>query len=76
MLFVWRGVGCEEWTSEFVWMGGEGWNYGGPLVGQKRQNHLKVKQSRITRVYLGFIRPNSGTMRSGPVAGLVGCIFT
>ena len=35
----------------------------------------KVKQSRQTRVYLGFTRPNTGTMRSGPMAVLVGCAF-
>ena len=36
---------------------------------------LKVKQSRQTRVYLGFIRPKTGTMRFGPMAGLVRCAF-
>ena len=36
---------------------------------------MKVKQRRQTRVYLGFIRPKTGTMRFGPMAGLVGCAF-
>ena len=34
-----------------------------------------MKRSRQTRVYLGFIRPKTGTMRFGPMAGLVGCAF-
>ena len=34
MLFIWRGVGCEEWTSVFCG-GGKGWNFVGPLVDQK-----------------------------------------
>ena len=41
--------------------------------GKKKQ--LKVKQSRQTRVYLGFNGPKTGTMRFGPMAGLVGCAF-
>ena len=39
------------------------------------EKQLKAKQSRQTRVYLGFIRPKTGTMRFGPMAGLVGCAF-
>ena len=31
---------------------------------------LEVKQSRQTRVYLGYIRPKTGTLRFGPMAGL------
>ena len=36
---------------------------------------MKVKQSKQTRVYLGCIRPKPGTMRLGPMTGLVGCVF-
>ena len=43
------------------------------LKNDKKQ--LKVNQSRQTRVYLGFIRPKTGTTRFGPMAGLVGCAF-
>ena len=39
----------------------------------KKQKQLKVKQSRQTRVHLGFISPKTGTMCFGPMAGLVGC---
>ena len=39
------------------------------------KEQLKVKQSRQTRVYLGFIGPKTGTMRFGPIAGPVGCAF-
>ena len=43
------------------------------LKNDKKQ--LKVKQSRQTRVYLGFSRIKTGTLRFGPMAGLVGCGF-
>ena len=74
---VWRGVGCGGWrgsprTSVFSY-GSIGWNYEGPLKNDKKQ--LKVKHSSQTRVCLGFIRPKTGTMRFGPMAGLVGCAF-
>ena len=49
------------------------WRASDWLKNDKKQ--LKVKQSRQTRVYLGFIRPKTGTMRFGPMAGLVGCAF-
>ena len=40
---------------------------------RQKKKQVKVKQSRQTRVYLGFIGPRTGTMRFGPMAGLVGC---
>ena len=71
---VWRVEGVSPYVG--IRMGGIGWNYGGPLIGSKTtKKQLKVKQSRQTRVYLGFIRPKTGTMRFGPMAGLVGCAF-
>ena len=36
---------------------------------------MKMKQSRQPRVYLGYIRPKSGTIGSGPMAGLAGYTF-
>ena len=36
------------------------------------QKRLEITQSRQARVYLGYIRPKSSTMRSGPMAGLAG----
>ena len=78
VLLVRRGVVCRvcrvEGVSPYVGirMGGIGWNYGGPLIGSKTtKKRLKVKQSRQTRLYLGFIGPKTGTMRFGPMAGLV-----
>ena len=76
---VWRGVGCGGWrgsplASAFVWVAwGELWKASDGLKNDKKQ--LKVKQSRQTRVYLGFIRPKTGNMRFRPMAGLVGCTF-
>ena len=75
---AWFGV--EEWrgsprTSAFL--SGvyrvEQWRASDLLKNDKKR--LMIKQSRQTRVYLGFIRPNSGTKRSGPMAGLAGCTF-
>ena len=52
-------------------VGGKGWNYGG-LIGLKTtRKQLKVKKGRHSRVYLGFLRPETGPMRFGPMAGLV-----
>ena len=39
------------------------------------KKRLKFKQSRQARVYLGYIRPKSSTMRSGSTAGLAGYNF-
>ena len=39
------------------------------------QKKLEVKQSRQSRVYLGFFRPKTGTIRFGPMTGLVGYAF-
>ena len=41
----------------------------------RKKKQLKVNQSIQARVYLGFVRPKTGTMRFGPMAGLVGCVF-
>ena len=41
----------------------------------RKKKQLKVNQSIQARVYLGFVRPKTGTMRFGPMAGLVGCAF-
>ena len=77
----WRIAWCGVWgvgVSPYVGvrMGPIGWNYGGPLIGKKTtKKKLKVKQSRQTRLYPGFIRPKTGTMRFGPMTGLVGCAF-
>ena len=80
LLLVWRGVGCAGWRGS---LRTSAFSYGGHRVKLWRASHwlkndkkqLKVKQSRQTRVYLGFIRPKTGTMRFGPMAGLVGCAF-
>ena len=61
---VWgvKGGGVSPYLG--IRMGGIGWMYGGPLIGKKNyEKRLKIKQSRQTRVYMGFILPNSGTMR-------------
>ena len=39
------------------------------------KNQLKVEQSRQIQVYLGCILPRTGTIRFGPMAGLVRCVF-
>ena len=39
------------------------------------EKHLKVKQSRQTCVYLGYIPPKTSTMFFGPMPGLVGRAF-
>ena len=49
------------------------WKASDWLKNDKKQ--LKVMKRRQTRVYLGFTRPTTGTMRFGPMAGLVGCAF-
>ena len=59
------------------------YSYGGPRVELWRasdwlkndKKRLKIQESRPTRVYLGFIRLKSGTMRFEPMAGLVRCSF-
>ena len=74
---TWCGVWRVEGVSPYVdiRLGGIRWNYGS-MIGKKiDKNQLKVKQSRQTRVYLGCIQPKSGTMRFGPMAGLVGCVL-
>ena len=71
---VWRVGGVSPYVG--IRIGGIGWNYGGSLIGKKTtKKQLKVKQSRQARVYLGFIRPKTGTMRFGPMAGLVEFVF-
>ena len=49
------------------------WRIYDGLKNDKKQ--LKVKRSRQTRVYLGFIRPKTDTNRFGPMSGLVGYVF-
>ena len=75
VLLVWRGVGCGGWKGispyAGIRMGGIGWNYRGLLWLAEKGHQLKDKQSRQTRVYLGFVQPKTGTMRFGPMAGLV-----
>ena len=44
----------------------EVWRASDWLQNDKKQ--LKVKQSRQTQVYLGFVRRKTGTMRFGPMA--------
>ena len=39
------------------------------------KKQLNVKQSRQTLMYLGFIWPNTCTIRFGPMAGRVRCVF-
>ena len=41
--------------------------------GKKKQ--LSVKQSRQTRVCLGYIQPKTGTTRFGAMAKLMGCVL-
>ena len=79
VLLVWCGVGCggcrgSPRTSAFVWgHRAELWRASDWLKNDKKK--LKVKQSGRTRVCLGYIRPKTGTLRFGPMAGLVGCFF-
>ena len=86
-----RSVGRYECCSNGeVWGVTSGWgppvprhSYGGHGVQLLRasdwqknsKKRLKIKQSRQTRAYVVFIRPNSGAMGSGPMAGIGGCIF-
>ena len=49
------------------------WRISDGLKNDKKQ--LKVKQSRQTRVFLGFFRPKISTTRFGPMTGLVGYVF-
>ena len=55
---AWCGVPRVEGISPYVGIriGDIGWNYGGPLIGQKMIKQLKANQRRQTRVYLRFIR--------------------
>ena len=78
VLLVCSGVGCGGWRGLPVRRHSYGhrvelWRAFDSLNNDKKQ--LKVKQSRRTQVHLGFIRPKTGTMRFGPMAGLVGCVF-
>ena len=44
-------------------------------MAKKRRKTVKIKESRQTRVSIDYIRLKSGTMRSGPTAGLAGYTF-
>ena len=73
------GLGVEDGGGLTV----RGHSYGGHRVQlwtafdwlKNHKKQLKVKQSRQPRVYLGFIRPKTGTTHFGPMAELVGCVF-
>ena len=73
---VWRVERISPYVG--IRMGGIGWmelwRASDWLRNDKKQ--LKVKQSRQTQVYLGFKEAKTGTMSSGPMAGLVGRVFT
>ena len=76
VLLVWRGWVVKSGGGPLV----PRHSYGGHRVELWRasdwlkndKKRLKIKQSRQTRVYLGYIRTKSGTMRSGLMAGLAG----
>ena len=72
---AWCGVwSVEGVSSAFVW-GAQGGTIEGLSLAKNDKKQLKIKQSRQSRVYLGFIKKKTGTMRFGPMAGLVGCGF-
>ena len=82
VLLVWRGVGCGGWRGvsplrrhSYTGRGHrvELWRISDWPRNDKKQ--LKVKQSRQTRVFLGFFRPKISTTRFGPMTGLVGYVF-
>ena len=76
---IWLGVGFGGGGGLPVGRhsyGGHGVELWRASLTKKRPKQLKVKQNRQTRVYLGFIRPKTGTTRFGPIGGSQGALLT
>ena len=70
---AWRGMWRVEEVSPHVGIriGGIGWSYGGSVIGQKTTKTSREDTSGVPGLYPA----KTGTTRSRPLEGLVGCAF-